>query len=152
MLCSICSFNSTKRMVYTYKKRMELHICPSSAQVSGKTFETNETNTTTPSSCWYLKAQLGLYRKWSNTKEGHIIPLSIVSIFACSFPDFEHETDKAKYAYLDQMAILRIYTEPPIGVAKVVIKNGIRIAFRRFNITFNLKFLVFSIVCIEEIC
>lgn len=54
---------------------------------------------------------------------------SIVSIFACSFPDFEHETDKAEYAYLDPLAILRFYTEPPIGVAKVVIKNGIRIAF-----------------------
>ena len=33
---------------YIYKKRMNLHICPSSAQVSGKTFETNETNTTNP--------------------------------------------------------------------------------------------------------
>lgn len=62
-------------------------------------------------------------------RKGHIIPLSIVSIFACSFPDFEHETDKAEYAYLDQLAILRFYTEPPIGVAKVVIKNGIRIEF-----------------------
>ena len=133
---------------YIYKKRMELHICPSSAQVSGKTFETNEMNTTTPSSCWYSKAQLGLYRKWSNTKEGHIIPLSIVSIFACSFPDFEHETDKAKYAYLDQLAILRFYTEPPIGDAKVLIINENRMVFWRFNIIFNLKFLVISDFCI----
>ena len=50
-------------------------------------------------------------------------------VFACSFPDFEHETDKAKYAYLDQMAILRIYTEPPIGVAKVLIINENRMVF-----------------------
>ena len=133
---------------YIYKKRMNLHICPSSAQVSGKTFETN---TTTPSSCWYSKAQLGLYRKWSNTKEGHIIPLSIVSIFACSFPDFEHETDKAKYAYLDQLAILRFDMEPPIGVAKVIIIIGIRIAFRIFNTIFNLKYLVVSVFCISGI-
>ena len=123
---------------------MELHICPSSAQVSGKTFETNETNTTTPSSCWYSKAQLGLYRKWSNTKEGHIIPLSIVSIFACSFPDFEHETDKAKYAYLDPLAILCFYTEPPIGNAKVIIIIGIRIVFW----IFNTKYLIFCLFCI----
>lgn len=34
--------------------------------------------------------------------------------------------------------------EPPIGDAKVLIKNGIRIAFWIFNIIFNLKFLVIS--------
>ena len=78
---------------------MELHICPSSAQVSGKT----------------------------------------------------SETDKAKYAYLDPLAILRFYTESPIGDAKVVIKNGIRIAFWIFNTIFNLKYLVVSAICINRL-
>ena len=71
---------------------MELHICPSSAQVSGKT----------------------------------------------------SETDKAKYAYLDPLAILRFYTEPPTGIAKVIIIIGIRIVFW----IFNTKYLIFCLFCI----
>lgn len=60
-------------------------------------------------------------------KDGlHICPSFRV---ACSFPDFEHETDKAKYAYLDRLAILHFDTEPPIGVAKVLIINENRIVF-----------------------
>ena len=65
-------------------------------------------------------------------------------VFACSFPDFEHETDKAKYAYLDPLAILCFYTEPPIGNAKVIIIIGIRKVFW----IFNTKYLIFCLFCI----
>ena len=65
-------------------------------------------------------------------------------VFACSFPDFEHETDKAKYAYLDPLAILCFYTEPPISNAKVIIIIGIRIVFW----IFNTKYLIFCLFCI----
>ena len=75
------------------------------------------------------KAQLGLCRKMIK-HQGRAYHTSIHRfVFACSFQDFEHETDKAKYAYLDQLAILRFYTEPPIGVAKVLIINENRMAF-----------------------
>ena len=49
------------------------------------------------------------------------------------------------------MAILRFYTEPPIGNAKVIIIIGIRIAFWIFNIIFNLKYLVVSVFCINRL-
>ena len=49
------------------------------------------------------------------------------------------------------MAILRFYTEPPIGNAKVIIIIGIRIAFWIFNIIFNLKYLVVSVFCISRL-
>ena len=130
---------------------MELHICPSSAQVSGKTFETNETNTTNPILVLIFKGTVGAVQKMIK-HQGRAYHTSIHRfVFACSFPDFEHETDKAEYAYLDRLAILRFYTEPPIGVAKVVIKNGIRIVFRIFNTKFNLKYLVVSVFCISRL-
>ena len=42
------------------------------------------------------------------------------------------------------LAIPCFYTEPPIGDAKVLIIIGTRMVFWRFNIIFNLKFLVIS--------
>ena len=71
-----CADNSTPTAFYLHiQERMELHTAHPLAQVSGKTFETNETNTTPPSLCADIQRHsLGLYRKWSNTKEGHIIP------------------------------------------------------------------------------
>ena len=42
---------------------------------------------------------------------------------------YSGETDKAKYAYLDRLAILHFEMEPPIGVAKVLIINENRIVF-----------------------
>ena len=108
---------------------MNLHICPSSAQVSGKTFETNETNTTNPILVLIFKGTVGAVQKMIK-HQGRAYHTSIHRfVFACSFPDFKHETDKAKYAYLDPLAILCFYTEPPIGVAKVLIINENRMAF-----------------------
>ena len=108
---------------------MELHTAHPLAQVSGKTFETNETNTTNPILVQIFKGTVWGCTENDQTPRKGISYLIHRFGFACSFPDFEHETDKAEYAYLDPLAILRFYTEPPIGVAKVVIKNGIRIAF-----------------------
>jgi hypothetical protein len=63
------AYNSTKfgRLFDKYKKRMELHICPSSAQVSGKTFETNETNTTNPILVLIFKGTVGAVPKDNQT-------------------------------------------------------------------------------------
>ena len=105
----------------------------------------------TPSLCWYSKAQFGAVPKMIKHK-GRAYHTSIHRFYFClKFSRLRAWTDKAKYAYLDPLAILRFYTEPPIGDAKVVIKNGIRIAFWIFNTIFNLKYLVVSAICITRL-
>ena len=146
----ITPLNSADYLINT--KKDGAHICPSSAQVSGKTFETNGNEYDNPILVLIFKGHsLGLYRKMIKHQGRAYHTSSIVSIFACSFPNFEHETDKAKYAYLDRMAILSFYTEPPIGNVKVVIKNGLRMVFLIFNMVFNINIRFFSVICIEEI-
>ena len=79
-----------------------------------------ESNTTSPIlALWYLKAQYGaapiIIKHQGRAYHTYIHCFR----FACSFPDFEHETDKAKICLLGQLAILRFYTEPPIGITKL---------------------------------
>lgn len=131
---------------------MEPHICHPQLRCLEKPLKRMEMNTTNPILVLIFKGHsLGLYRKMIKHQGRAYHTSSIVSIFACSFPDFEHETDKAEYAYLDRMAILSFYTEPPIGDVKLVIKIGLRMVFLIFNMVFNINIRFFSVIFIEEI-
>ena len=137
----------TNRSLYLYIQEKDgLSIITSSAlgSLENKPLEEMLRNCS-PSCVRYFKAQFGLYQLIQYTRIAHRLYPFFLFFFV--FRHFRAEIDSEIRLSLANW-LFPFYTEPPIGSAKVLIINENRMVFWRFNIIFNLKFLVISDFCI----